>query len=143
MPRKRPRTRTGEEPQNVKSVPGQRYGEGVEQQALQRAMPAPDVTGNVPSPQLPNEPIVGPGGQGPLGDPAMLTEYLGANNPNLFAGSQRPDEPITSGLSTGPGPDQQVLSMGRTTTPIGRFFERLATETGDPRWRHLQERASM
>ena len=49
MPRKR-KTLSGDAAQEIKSVPGQRYGEGVAQQQMQQAMPAPQkVAPPVPS----------------------------------------------------------------------------------------------
>lgn len=49
MPRAR-KTRSGDPAQNIQSVPGQRYGEGVAQQALQRNLPAPERTDQEPRP---------------------------------------------------------------------------------------------
>jgi hypothetical protein len=142
MPRKR-QTITGEDAQNIKSVSGQRYGEGVAQQAMQRAMPAPDVTGNIETGAPTAGPLLAGGASpSPMANPGVA-EFLAANRPGLLAQTQRPDEPITAGLSSGPGAGREALTMGPSQTPIGRFFERLSTETGNPQWRRLRERAGL
>lgn len=146
MPRKRPQTRTGEDAQKIRSVPGQRYGEGVEQQALQRAMPAPDVTGNVPTPTMQGPaPAIAPSmpPQGVSAPPEAMQQFLMQNNPNLLGGTQRPDEPITAGLASGPGRNPTPNEMRASSSPIGRWFERLSMETGDPRWARMRERAGL
>lgn len=63
-------------------MPSQYYGEGVETAAIKSGAPLPRAT----SPRL--EP---------------LTE--------LYAPTQRPDEPITSGIDRGPGGGSELLSM--------------------------------
>lgn len=144
MPRgKKKQTLTGERAQKVESVVGQRYGEGKAQQQMQRAMPAPqreEVTasgGRRPEPSAP----VGAVRSAP--DPAVIQEFLRANNPNLLAGSQKPDQPITAGMSTGPGPGPEALGTRAATTPAGRFMRRLAQDSGDERWLLLAQRARL
>lgn len=66
----------------VKAAPGQTYGEAGAQVAAQQAVPL----------------------QGPSGPaPGSLTP--------LTAPTQRPGEPITAGLSTGPGPGPEALGI--------------------------------
>lgn len=141
MPRKR-RTMSGEDAQSIKSVPGQRYGEGVDQQALQKAMPAPDMTG------LPT------GGGGPATfsgasqaqppmpiDPMQVQQFLGTTRPNLLSGTQLPDQPVTAGLPMGPGPGPEVLR--RETAPIKRWLNQMSADSGNPKWRQLAEKAGL
>lgn len=143
MPRGKPRrTQTGEDAQNIRSVPGQRYGEGVQQQQLQQAMPAPDRSGAPSAVVTESAPAAAsPRAAGPA-TPEQLQQYLATQRPNLFAGSQRPDEPITTGLASGPGAGPEAL-RGRPNTPIARFFERLTAETGDPRWARIARQARL
>ncbi len=142
MPRRR-QTRTGADAQNIDSVPGQRYGEGVEQQQLQQTMPAPDG----PAPVATSAPP-GPGGAVPPSpqqpvDEAAIQAYLQRNNPALLAGTQLPGEPVTAGLSTGPGAGPDALRLGASTTPIARYMSRLTQDTGNPKWAQLAERAGL
>lgn len=134
MPRgQRRRTATGEPAQKVASVPGQRYGEGIEQQQLQRAMPAANVTeistgsGSAPEPE-PQRSVQDLLGDAPLG---------------LLAAPGDPNRPITTGLEHGPGAGPEALRLGRTRTPIARTLETLAARTGDPWFRELLEKAGL
>ena len=136
MPRGKPRTtQSGDPAQSIGSVPGQRYGEGVEQQAMQRAMPAPDMQqATAPSPAAPVRPA-------PPVDPASIQQFLGAQNPNLLAQSANPDQPVTAGLSTGPGPGQAAIAGPKT--PPSRWLQRMAEDTGNPKWQRLAEQAGL
>lgn len=151
MPRgKQKRTATGAVAQQVKSVPGQRYGEGVDQQAMQRQMPAADLqatnaamlrsAGAPSAAALP--PTAGmPPGQPPTGaDLAALMQQIPAG---LLTGTQRPREPITAGLSQGPGPGPEMLGALRTVTPMRRMLEQLSNRSGDPYFRELADRARL
>jgi len=140
MPRKR-KTMSGDPAQKIGSVPGQRYGEGAAQQQMQQSMPAPNrVTGQVAaSPVGPP-----PEAAGEVAPPAMdVQAYLSQHNPNLLAGTQNPDQPITAGLPTGPGPGPEALGMLKATTPLRRYLEELSAQSGDPTFRRLAERAGL
>lgn len=136
MPRKR-KTMSGADAQDIGSVPGQRYGEGVEQQAMQQAMPAPDTAGTV-----------GPGGNstvpaptvtGPMQvNPEQVGGFLQQHNPKLLGGTQNPDQPVTAGMQLGPGPGPQA-----TQVPLSRYLANLAADTGNPKWKRLAERAGL
>ena len=142
MPRKR-RTMSGADAQNIGSVPGQRYGEGQDQAEMQREMPAPDTAGTVgpggdstvPAPQ--GAPVTGP----PSVDPAMVGQYLTEQKPNLLGGTQLPDQPITAGMASGPGPGPAALQQH--ATPMSRYLANLANDTGNPKWKRLAERAGI
>lgn len=137
MPRGKQRmTQSGEPAQKIASVPGQRYGEGIDQQAMQQAMPAPDmVKATAPSPSapavIPSPPV----------DPMMVQEYLASNNPGMLGGTMRPDEPVTAGMSTGPGPGQSAIAGPKS--PASRWLMRMAEDTGNPKWRRLAEQAGL
>lgn len=139
MPRGKPRkTMEGEKALKVSSVPGQRYGEGDDQQALQSAMPTPDRSG-APTPQAVAEgrPVL----PGRAPDPMMVQNYLAETTPNYFGqGTQRPDEPVTAGMRLGPGPGPRAP---RASTPIARTLLQLSRETGNPRWQELAQRAGL
>lgn len=136
MPRGKPRTtQAGDPAQKIASVPGQRYGEGVDQQAMQRAMPAPDMqAATAPSPAAPVTPM-------PPVDPMAIQDYLGAHNPAMLAGTQMPDQPVTAGLSRGPGPGPSAIAGPRT--PTSRWLMRMAEDTGNPKWKRLAEQAGL
>lgn len=147
MPRGKKRTtQSGADAQSVRSIPGQRYGEGVEQQQLQQAMPAPDLaaqgvpTGGGPAPMPQGQPVAPPA---PAADPAMLQQFLAENKPQLFSGTQMPDTPVTDGLTGGPGRGPEALVQARSTTPIARYLSNLAADTGNKKWQHLAERAGL
>lgn len=138
MPRGVPRkTQTGESAQTVKSVPGQRYGEGVEQQQLMDAMPAPDRRGA----PIPGAPSPQPVQAQPPAGPEQIQQFLTQHTPNLLAETQNPGQPVTDGLSTGPG--RGPTAIQRSTTPTRRYLDRLAAETGNPKWKRLAERGRM
>lgn len=138
MPRKQ-KTISGDDPQKIASVPGQRYGEGIEQADMQRKMPAPQVEGPPPNGTQPQ--VAAPMKAGPT--PEMLQEFLQANNPQLLSQSQMPDQPVTHGLSTGPGAGTEAMTLGATTTPIARTLRQISAATGNPKWARLAERANL
>ena len=74
-------------------MPSQYYGEGVETAAIKSGAPLAK-TGDVKG--MPSSEVRA-AAQGPI------TE--------LYAPSQRPDEPITAGIAMGPGPGPEVLGM--------------------------------
>ncbi len=105
-------------PQAVRAPSGQTYGERQGLESAQQAQP------------LPGDPI------------AALMSATGTHDgtPTALLGpTQRPDEPVTAGLTTGPGPGPEVL-FGPSTKP-SETFELLARETGDDTMFRLAERA--
>lgn len=140
MPRKR-QTISGEDTQNIESVPGQRYGEGVEQQAMQQAMPAPDVR-STPAPSGGPPPMVEPPMATP--DPAAIQAFLNQHKPNLLSqGTQLPDQHIMSGLPGGPGPGPEALAMSPERTPLARTLRQLSQDTGNPLFARLAQRVGL
>ena len=82
-------------------APAQVYGERQQQQAAQRAVPiaAPPVP--APAGATPTPAPGGTGGLPPVSGPGILP-FLHESN--------RPNEPVTAGLPTGPGPGPEALS---------------------------------
>ena len=138
MPRKR-KTMSGADAQNIPSTAGVRYGEGDDMQELQADLPSPDTQGTVGG--SPGGPGAAPMPMPMPPDPQQVQGFLGSHNPALLSGTQEPDTPVTAGLSTGPGPGPSALR--RNTAPIARFYEQLAADTGDPKWRRLAQRAGL
>jgi hypothetical protein len=142
MPRGKKRvTQSGADAQDIASVPGQRYGEGVAQQAMQRAMPAPDLRGQAPDGRT-MQPAV-PDGGSPATPPPDLATLLGGAPTGLLGGSHRPNQPVTAGLSLGPGPGPEILGSMRATTPLARTLRTLTERTGDRSWSELADRAGL
>lgn len=86
--------------QAPKAAPGQTYGDAKQQLASQRAIPL----SRTPAPS-PAE------GQGVAAAAGRLGGGVPGNVPSLTAPSTRPNEPITAGLPTGPGPGPEALNL--------------------------------
>ena len=142
MPRKAKARRTlgGDPAQPIDPVPGQTYGMGQEQMDLQRQMPAPNVQQPPPSrppaprpqtpaqaQQQPGAPVPAPGGEL---DIAALAQHLSGKLGLLEQPSERPNEPITAGLTRGPGPGPEALQV-RSGSPTLQTLENLYQATGD------------
>lgn len=134
------RTQTGERAQPISAVPGQTYGAGEDQMAMQRAMPAPQVAGTAVAAQ-PSGPAASTSAGPP--DLAMLMQAaqgLQGQTGLLTQPTNRPGEPITAGLSSGPGVGPSALQM-RQGSPAGEMLRRLTDATGDPSFAALARRA--
>lgn len=93
---------------DLSAAPNQPYGQAGQQLNSQRAVPmgTPAVA---PPPPQPGPPGTAPGPQGP---PPVTPDQVTA----LHAPTQRPDEPVTAGLATGPGAGPDAVSMGPLPT---------------------------
>ena len=89
----------------ISTVPNQTYGEAAQQQAAQRAVPMAPSAAPAPS-QMP-------------APPGAQDQHAAANQPQgqVYPGelpwtgpTQRPNEPVTAGLPTGPGPGPEALT---------------------------------
>lgn len=145
MPRKR-QTQSGDPALAVQSVPGRRYGEGVESQALQRALPAPDRSTPVAPSLSPSEPG---SGAPPVAQSvaerwaAQLAAAQQIQSPGLLTQpTTRPNEPVTAGLRRGPGAGPEVLSAPQGNRS-GRWLRELSAITGDPYFANLANRSRM
>lgn len=140
MPRTR-KTLSGQDAQPVGAVAGQMYGMGEEQMALQRAMPAPQVGGPPAAPA--GGPSAPPAGAAPPAGPQPDVRALAAalaNRGNLFTQpTKRPGEPVTAGLSRGPGPGPEALGQ-RMGSPAGAFLRTISARTGNPEFADLADR---
>jgi hypothetical protein len=153
MPRAR-KTQSGAQAMTTQQVPGQQYGKGVEQVALQNAMPAPQAPSVAsPLPQRgpqPGSPTPAAGAVPPTApsaasapiDPmaafAALKDKVGVLN----GSTTRPMEPVTAGLSTGPGAGPEVLGLAKGS-PLGDTLRRLSSELGDPMFAELARKARL
>jgi hypothetical protein len=146
MPRRR-KTQSGAPAQEIKSVPGQRYGEGVQQAQMQRAMPAPNRVATAPQPsmvaaqqaasptQMQEEFAAVPVPSAPVDPVAALASIP----KNLFG--EPDDRPVTSGLSFGPGRPASIMGAPRPAQrPTTRMLQMLYDTTNDPMFARLLER---
>jgi len=135
MPRKA-KTRTGEPGQAIREIPGQYYGAGVEQQELQAAMPTPASRQPVSSAPAPAaQPEAAPV------DLMAIAKQMQGGPGMLRQPSARPNEPVTAGLSRGPGPGPEVLQMNREPRFV-QTMQDLSNTLGDPYFADLARRVS-
>ena len=147
MPRAR-KTQSGKPAMSVNQIPGQQYGKGVEQTRLQQAMPAPrDQTAAVAaraaraSAQPATPPMQGRGSPAPA-DAMEAARALRERVGLLPRPTQRPAEPVTAGLSSGPGAGPEVLGMA-FRSPLGEMMRSIARQSGDPFLADLADRANL
>lgn len=137
MPRKR-KTSTGQPAQAVPdSVPGVRYGEGVEHQQLSEALPPVDAraTGSLP-------PTAGGGVTPPSApNPDVLANFMQSAPMGALRGTSSPDEPVTAGLPNSPGAGPSALTGRRS--PLAKTLHGLAQATGDSTFAELARKAGM
>lgn len=118
---------------------GQDYGDRQEQIQAQNAMPLPDVhgapPGGGPTPASPG------GGAAPTApDPMAAALAMEPPTPPPWAEGV-PDEQVTAGLMSGPGPGPEALpAMNRPRAPISQMLRLMADATGDP---YLAEQAQI
>lgn len=123
-------------------VAGQTYGNGADQQQLDQAMPTPNVQSAPPAPAT--APVLQQAEPAPGAydhQAALATaQQLAGETGVLQRESTRPNEPITAGLSRGPGPGPEALGLTQGT-PTGDMLRRLSAELGDPFFADLAARA--
>jgi hypothetical protein len=85
------------------------YGEGV-QYAAEKA--------GAPLAKAPKSPMISQA-------PQVPTEVSAPAPVGLFEPTQRPDEPITTGINVGPGAGSEVLGVGRTTEKLSDTLAKL------------------
>ena len=85
------------------------YGEGVETQAIKSGAPLAKTAGVNPT---------------SLSEQGMAPSQLERVTP-LFAPSQRPDEPITSGIPLGDGPGPEVLGGMQRTEALSQILAQM------------------
>ena len=111
---------------------GQPYGVAAQQRAAQQQIPMgpPPVGGGGP---------VGPPGQAPAAPPQMqdvlaaAAAHNGPGNAPFTRPTERPNEPVTSGLPAGPGPGPESL-QGVGAAAREMLFSRAHSATCSPTW---------
>ena len=139
MPRTR-RTQSGDPAMSTSTgMPGVRYGEGVQLQQLQQAMPTPNARAQAPA----GAPSPAPAGAGQPA-PAVGVDPMSMPTPGLLlAPTTRANEPITAGLSRGLGPGPEILAQNPIESPTGKFLRDLARITGRERFAELARRSNL
>lgn len=158
MPRQR-KTLGGDKAQPAVPVAGQEYGMGVQQMQMQKAMPMPQVQSG---PRAVGDQVVTSAQQGaqsagaavvqahaPMGPDGIAATHAAAMQAAqghadqtgiLTLPTQRPNEPVTAGLTRGPGPGPEALGIVHGS-PAGDILRRLTASTGDPMFAELARRA--
>jgi hypothetical protein len=143
MPRAK-KTMSGETAQPVRAITGQTYGQGVQQEALQRMMPAPSApTVSAPRVEAPSPNRAPRPEQQQTETPRRPTleealSSISGRGGLLSEPDANPDVPVTSGLPVGPGRGPEMMASGN---PLGNTLRRLARETGDNIFIELASRA--
>jgi hypothetical protein len=109
---------------------GMGYGAHKETIQAQQAIPLPAAPPPAGAPPAPGGPAPGPGGNDRLAQALALAKAMPAPNGGLAGPTSRPNEPVTSGLPSGPGAGPEALAIAQPS--VGKVFERLAYATGDP-----------
>lgn len=138
MPRAR-KTITGDPARANVPVAGQTYGAGVDQQQLETAMPTPGAAlpAAAPPPAAPTAaPAPAYNHEAALAAASQYADQTGI----LKGDTTRPNEPITAGLTRGPGPGPEALGLTRGS-PTGDLLRRLSAATGDPSLAELAMKA--
>lgn len=142
MPRRK-KTMSGDAPQKVQSVPGQRYGEGVGQEQMQQALPAP-LRSRQPAPvtPVPSNVQIGANVREPQQAAPMdsgIAELLNNVPKNILRQPGNSANIPTAGVSVGPGRGPNVGYMGGNMTPYKRTLMTLAMNTNNPLIRQMWE----
>lgn len=145
MPRAR-KTQSGAAAQPVTVVTGQPYGSGVQQAALQQAMPAPKAT-SLPAQAGPAAmPVQQPAPAAAVNpaavDPMVAAQALQGRTGLLTNPTARPMEPVTTGLTRGPGAGPEALT-GPVGSPLGDTLRMLSNTLGDPYFQSLAQKANL
>lgn len=121
---------------------GQPYGDRQEQIQSQQAIPLPQ--GGRPSLPASGGGAPAPAPGGPPQDPmAAAVEYARNFDPGvtpLTAPSQRPGEPITTGLSLGPGAGPEIFSQPSRAMKSADVLDKLSNFNGNTRLSELAAR---
>lgn len=140
-PQTRTTTMTGAPAQPIGAVAGQEYGMGVAQMDLQRQLPAPNVqTSPSAAPPQPaaTPPQVAPEVSGqPVQPTAMEAAAAMPGGKGLFETPPVSGHVLTAGLSSGPGPGPEIMSMNPTISPLRAQWENMSRLTGDPYFANL------
>lgn len=139
MPRTARRT-----PQKNPALP---YGEGEQQAQNAKIVPLPSTRHAQDPARLPQAPAPQPVQGGAPPQPNRMQAALQAAQAfpspgmGLLGQTSRPGEPVTHGLSVGPGAGPEVLRYPTGTTAT--LFTQLAIATGDPWFAELARKAGV
>jgi hypothetical protein len=141
MPRRR-KTMSGAPAQQIKSVPGQRYGEGVQQAQMQQRMPVPATRNQIPQVSQTRPPAVAQ--QPPqqvAQQPQQQVDPMIALQAMPRGIMRQPDtRPVTSGMPFGAGRGPEALgTMAQKRRPSTRLLQMLYDTTNDPTYARLLE----
>ena len=125
-----PRTR-----QPVQTSPNQPYGQAGQQQATQQVVPLPRAQAPTPqgAPPQPQQQAAPPQPGSPTGPQDLLTvaQQFDPGITPLTAPSGRPGEPVTAGLSRGPGPGPDIFSQPARANRSADVLTSLAQASGN------------
>lgn len=112
----------------VTTVPGQGYGEAAQQRAAQQAIPmgstpVPGATAPAPAPATPQQMP-----QATMSDQMAATPQAYPGDLPFLHPTMYPNEPITSGIDSGPGPGSEALYG--TPAPVARDLIMAAQRPG-------------
>jgi hypothetical protein len=142
------KTLAGGQGQPVQSTIGQTYGEGVQQEQLQKTMPAPQLVNpqsqpTAPSPQQQGSPAPSaPVQEQPkmsLDDMKSMLSNVGGQ---LYQPDDQPSVPFNAGLRNGPSPSMNAYASSPSYKQ-GEFMRRLSRETGNPLYSELAMKAGI
>jgi hypothetical protein len=145
------KTLAGGQGQASQVIKGQTYGEGVQQQALQAVMPAPQANTGVrvsatqsTAPSAPQgAPMQDQGGvQAQKPDLAALLQQLKGVGGQLNAPDDQPDRPFNTGLPGGVG-NEIGNPMRPYVNRTAQIMRDLSARTGDPIFANLAARARL
>lgn len=145
MPRKR-KTISGADAAPARPAVGVPYGEGERRLESQRRTPLP--AGPPPSPGAGSTGGISSGpGSGPPGPGSQQMRMLAALQAaqgmkpptSVFSATERPAEPLSTGLPIGPGAGPEIIRSGDR---VAQTFRLLADVTGDPRFEDLADLAA-
>jgi len=134
MPRKA-KTENGYPAQVRPNIPPQTYGEGKPMTDMTAAMPAPNAHA-APAAAAPvaapvEQPVQQPVEQAPPQALMDIARQMAGGSGLLAAPTTRPNEALTAGLPSGPGPGPEIMPKLRGNPTI-ELLERLSMETKDP-----------
>lgn len=118
-------------PEPITTVPGQGYGQAAAEKTAQRAIPVQG-TPVASTPQAPQ------GGGGAAASASLAPPQAPPVTPGSLVGldapTQRPNEPVTAGLPSGPGPGPEALtgvgSAGQVHAKVADLLGNLARQPG-------------
>jgi hypothetical protein len=142
MPRTAKRTLSGAPAQPVQAVEGQAYGNGVKQEQMQQLMPLPNQQGTPAAAPPATQAAPNPVQDAPMTHEQLLAiaAQMKGQAGTLLPETTRPDEPVTAGLVSGPGPGPEALAL-RRGSPTGDMLRQLTEQTGDPLFAEIAAKA--